>query len=151
MKLNVSMLTGLSVLFLTFGCAQTKLYDYQPATAPEKEVVDFFVECDKAIGEKNLEKFLACYSESANIRIFKGEGSNPVVSKAEYQKHLEDGQWQKMESNTLKNPKVSVNADKATIKCNITYGSGWTQWYTFDMVKEGGKWSIVRQDYKWTS
>ena len=76
MEISAILLSGLSVLLLITGCAQTKLYDYQPATAPEKEVFDFFVECDKAVGEKNLEKYMSCYKDDARIRVFIGNYTN---------------------------------------------------------------------------
>jgi hypothetical protein len=61
MRNIILLFSGVALLVLITGCAQTKLYDYKPASADEKNVYDFFVECDKAVGEKKLEKYLACY------------------------------------------------------------------------------------------
>ena len=132
------------------GCAQTtKLYDYQPATAQEKEVFDFFVECDKAIGEQNLDKFLSCYNDGAKIRIFKGEGSNPTVTKSAYRTHLKGGAFKNMESNKLTNPTITVDGEKANIKCQITYQNRWVQKHNFSLIKDNEQWSIIRADYRW--
>jgi hypothetical protein len=152
---NIIILLAVTFLlsFIT-GCAttgETKLYDYIPTSEEDKDVYDFFVECDKAIGDQDLEKFLACYNDGAKIRIFKGEGSNPIVTKSAYRTHLMGGAFKRMKSNKLKNPKISVNGDTANIKCNITYENRWTQWHTFSLIKDNGKWSIIRADYKWTS
>ena len=83
MKKIVLTLTGISLLLFVSGCAKTeisdtRLYDYKPASLAEKEVYDFFVGCEKAIDDKNLNKYLACYNDGAKIKIAKGEGDDPV-------------------------------------------------------------------------
>ena len=149
MKINVIILTGLSVLLLISGCAQTKLYDYKPATASEKEVFDFFVECDKAVGDKNLEKYMSCYRDDARIRIFIGNYTNIWVSKEELRKRLEDGLWNNWESNKFLNPNISVNGNQATVKCIMPGGGQWVAKHSVELIKENDLWSISKWGYKW--
>ena len=149
MKSNIPILTGLSLLLLIFGCAQTKLYDYQPTSASEKEVFEFFVDCDKAVGEKNLEKYMSCYNDDARIRIFIGHETNIWVSKEEFRKRLEDGLWDKWESNKFQSPKITVNGNKAIVKCTMPGEPPWVAKHKVDLIKENGQWGIIKWGYKW--
>ena len=72
----------ISVLLLVVGCAQTRMADYQPKSAEEKEVLDFMAELNEAFQARDLVKVMACYHDDAKIRIVNPTSVNhPVVSK----------------------------------------------------------------------
>jgi hypothetical protein len=90
MEKNLLIITILlSVILLIFGCtAQTKLADYQPKSAEEKEVLNFMKECEAAYQDKNLTKYLAFFHDNATIRgssSTAGRHAQPIYTKRQYE------------------------------------------------------------------
>jgi hypothetical protein len=139
----------LSVLLLLFGCAQTKLADYQPNSAEEKEVIDFILECDEAYQNRDITKWLACHHDNAKIKIsVPGNMSGgPIVSKSQYKEYCEAGKDKDMSRSGMLNPKITMTDDRATIE--FQHQEEFLIMETWDLVKENEKWSIIRSDWTW--
>ena len=102
-----------------FGCAtQTKLSDYQPKSAEEKEVVQFFIDCDEAYQNENFPKYLECFNDNAQIRtrVVDAGRSHPLVSKPQYEDFLKEGGNIIMNRSDILNPTITVNGDSAIMK-----------------------------------
>lgn len=161
MKRLAIILIGSAVIATLIGCSvpeklktpkkiDTSLYDYKPASAAEKDVYNFFVTCEKSVGQQDLNKFLSCFNDGAKIRINQGEGKNPMVTKSAYRNHLKGGAFKRMKSGNLINPSFKVDGEKANIKCFRIQNNKPVMKYDFSLIKEDDKWSIIRSDYKWT-
>ena len=153
MKNFILILTGLSITFFILGCSKTEkkdtnLYAHRPATAAKKEVYDFFVECEKAINEKNLDKYLACYNDGAKVKISKGDGDDPMVTKAGYRNHLKGGAFSELQSRQLKDPQIFVYGNKVSVRCSKIIDEETIQRLDYRLVKDRGQWRIIRLDYK---
>jgi hypothetical protein len=153
MKNFILILTGLSIAFFLPGCSKTKkgdtnLYEHRPVTAAKKEVYDFFVECEKAISGKNLDKYLACYNDGAKVKISKGDGDDPMVTKAGYRNHLKGGAFSEMQSRQLRDPQIFVYGNKASVRCSKIIDEETIQRLDYRLVKDRGQWRIIRLDYK---
>ena len=137
-----------SVLLLIFGCAaQTKLADYQPKSAEEKEVLDNVVTFDKAIQNRNSAELMACIHDNATIRVPLAELVGPLVSKRQFEEYLEDGGWGEF-TGILVNPTITTRGDKATLKCS-SQGTGVRVKHTFNLIKENEKWYVIKYDFIW--
>ena len=139
----------LSVLLLIFGCAaQTNLSDYQPKSAEEKEVVDVLVKTEKAIQNRNLGEFMACFHDNATIQLPKYGYEKQFVSKRQYEEFLESGMWAEYSAGVLANPTITMSGDKATLIC-FSPGENVLIRHTFNLIKENEKWSIIKYRYTW--
>ena len=135
------------VLFFILGCAQTKLADYQPNTAEEKEVFNFMKECNDAYQNRNFTKWLACFDDNATIKSYRYDWQAPTLSKRQYEDNIV-GQAIDMENNFY-NPQIDNMGDRAIIKFIERKPRGEYMRHTFTLVKDKGKWSIVKWDYSW--
>ena len=132
---------------MIIGCVtKTKLADYQPNSAEEKVVFNFINECDEAYQDRNMTKWLDCFHENAQIRIYQADmWKNPVVSKQQYKEYLKRGGDARMINNIV-DPKIIIKGNTATIKCMNDLGAGFPM--TFDMVNEEKQWRISKFDWK---
>ena len=138
----------LSVLLLIFGCAQTKVIEYQAKSAEEKEVVDVLVKTEKAIQNRNLGEFMASFHDNATIQLPSDGYERQFVSKRQYEEFLESGWWDEYSAGVLANPKITMSGDKATLIC-FSPGDNVLLRHTFNLIKENEKWSIIKYRYTW--
>ena len=142
----------ISVLLLVVGCAQTRMADYQPKSAEEKEVFDFMAELNEAFQARDLTKVMACYHDDAKIRIVNPTSvSHPVVSKQYFEKWLEGGGFKVMSMDIMKevmNPEITIVGDKATVKGGTSSGHFHNR-FVWDLVKDNEKWCIIKDDWWW--
>ena len=138
----------LSVLLFIFGCAQTKLADYQAKSSDEKEELDVIVEEDKAFENRDLARLMACYHDNATIALPSIDRNPPVVSKRQFEEYLEGGRWGEHSSGTFLNPKITIRGDEATVKCS-SQATNVIVRHTYNLIKEDEKWYIIKYDYTW--
>ena len=133
----------LAVITFT-GCAMTKLADYQPKTPEEKDVYEFFMECNIAYHTENITKWMACFHDNAKVKIHKDDlAGQHWVGKQEYQYYLEEeGGSELMKLDILK-PKFTLMENEATMTCFQKNLGGYANMPTkFKMVKKSDRWYI---------
>ena len=94
---------------------------------------------------------MSCFNDDAKMRVFIGAGTMTWVSKEELRERLEDGLWDRYrwESNSFKNPKITVNGSQATVKGNIPGSGNWVAKHTVELNKEDNQWGITKWDCRW--
>ena len=143
-------LLGIIILMFVFsvGCATTNLETYQAKSAEEKEVLDFFVECDEAFQNKDMTKYSDCFHEDATIMVFDSPGTIVTVSKQNFtQNYLMKGRGA-FQGQKITNPEIT--ATKNTAKVSYTEdNSGLSTTFNVrcDLIKENGKWYITRSNW----
>ena len=138
----------LSVLLLIFGCAQTKVIEYQAKSAEEKEVVDVLVTTEKAIRNRDLGEFMACFHDNATIIIPLDGYERRVFSKRQYEEWLKGGWFAEYRAGALANPTIKMSGDNATLIC-YSPGDNVLIRHNFNLIKENEKWSIIKYSSTW--
>ena len=137
-------------LLVVFSCAHNKLSDYEPKTTNEKEIIDTMVECFTAYKEQDLSKWLDCFEEDAQIRIYSGgdgvQDDHPMLSKQQYKTWLEAG-GHGLQSYNLINPKIRVTGNSAIFNCDNLV-SGTAIQIESDLINKKDQWKMIK--LRWT-
>ena len=149
MRKRVSPLTSaLFIAALFFGCVTVPLTDYQPKTPGEEEIKAFFLDYVKGWNEHDLDAVLMHVHERAQIRI--GIYSHRVLDKTGFADHLRWRFSQGVRITVEEPDQIQVGSDQAALTIPWTTEVGGVYQDTLlqvRMVKEGGKWLILKAEY----
>lgn len=134
--------------FSFFGCATSSFKDFKPASTDEKQIyatLKGLIDCrDKG----DVNGYMSYIHKDAKI-MTGGRGGKKIVSKEEYlpivKKQLADG----IKTPPGGAPKMNISGDKAEVECLVEvfeHPDGFVI-MRFSMVRENGKWLIIRQVY----
>ena len=141
----ISIITFGVVAGLLLSCATTRLEDYQPGSAQEKEVLEVFNKVVKSRENDDFEAYMAFFHDNAKIfkRLHPGSNSGSFLSKQQYaQSPGEEFGIQPM----LSDIQITFGEDIAILKCWNQYREVRSHW-TLDMEKEKGEWRVIKYDY----
>ena len=141
MKYRLFIVTGLLVSLVGFiGCAT--LNEYKAKTAEEEEIKTTLVKFYEARNNYDVDGFLSVFHENAKIMV---GWERVVLSKkqcSEYLPQYFSGAY-KIE---LGSPKMNVRGDEATVRMPFSV-SGASLQMVMELVRENGKWYILRSKY----
>jgi len=141
MMRNYFIFTIITLLLISIIGCSTKFIDYKAKTTDEEEIKTTLLNYWEA--EENADRgFLSFFHEDA--RIMTGR-YRAVVSKQQYSIMLQSifaqgWSWEKG------SPKMNVKGDEAIIKVWL-YGGGVSLYYTYNLVRENGRWYIMSTKY----
>ncbi|UCD32089.1 MAG: nuclear transport factor 2 family protein [Desulfobacterales bacterium] len=146
-KSLLSAIILLSLSLLIIGCAaQTKLADYQPKSAEEKQVLETMVRFQESQKERDLAEYMACFHNNATIKYNQDGIEKPILSKQQFEDRLKAGYWGDMETDMV-NPKITIVGNDATVRC-YHYVEGYGISHSINLIKESEKWSIIKWGWK---
>jgi len=139
----------IAVLFSVsfFGCATSSFTDFKPASTDEKNIYATMSGMADCRDRGDVKGYMSYIHKDAKIR--PGGRDQNIVSKEEYlpiiKKRFADG----VKTPWATAPKMKVSGDKAEVEIWAAVPEhprgGITM--SFLMVRENGKWLIIRQDY----
>jgi hypothetical protein len=123
------------------GCAAS-LKDYQAISPDEEAVKALLVDWETAWNNQDIPRVLACLHE--NAKIMYGQ-ERKVVTKEEYKAIIAD---RMAAIPTIKTgaPKIKIDGDNAEVNAP-TSARGRIIYFTFNLVRENGKWYIASWKY----
>jgi len=145
---------GLFISIFMFGCAtdtSTRLRDYKPKSAAEAEIKKCLMDYELAFNRHDLEGVLALIHDQAQLQ---DSLRGAMVSKKEYISTLgwffshSSRRWYSF-------PTLTVKDEQADVKTRFRYlwidpNNGAENWgsnqETLSMVREGGKWLILKRE-----
>ena len=145
-KCFVSIVTLSSLMVLLFSCATTsRLEDYQPTSAREKEVFEVLNQMVEARENRDFEAYMALFNDDAKIfkRVHPGSNNGSFLSKQQYAESPgeEFGIQPK-----LSDIQITFGEDIAILKCWNKYREVRSHW-KLDLEKEKGEWRVIKYDY----
>ncbi len=156
-----SMLLSAFLVF-TCSCSDTSLENYTPGNHDETEIKSLLLKYQDAKNRHDLDQLLACFHERGRFS-FQG---GPLVTKEHIRKYI-PGFWAGLKSGNpeffpmnhefftgdyflsgwIGTPQIAI--EKNTAEVTAMFNSGWwDQRLYISMLRENGRWSIIRLDWK---
>jgi len=145
-KCNISMTTFAFLMGLLLSCATTsRLDDYQPTSAREKEVLDVLNKMVEARENRDFEAYMDFFNDDAKIfkRVHPGSNNGSFLSKQQYAESPgEEFGIRPM----LSDIQITFGENIAILKCWNKYREVRSHW-KLDLEKEKGEWRVIKYDY----
>ena len=145
-KCFVSIVTLSSLMVLLFSCATpSRLEDYQPTSAREKEVFEVLSKIVEARENRDFEAYMAFFNDDAKIfkRAHPGSNNGSFLSKQQYAESPgEEFGIRPM----LSDIQITFGENIAILKCWNKYREVRSHW-KLDLEKEKGEWRVIKYDY----
>lgn len=130
-----------------FGCATSSYRDFKPASTDEKNIYATLTGMTDCRERGDVKGYMSYIHKDA--RIMTGGRDREIVSKEEYRpiisKQFADG----VKTPWATAPKMNISGDKAEVEIwvSVPQHPDGGNTVRFSMVRENGKWLIIRQEY----
>jgi len=129
-------------LFFIHACGSgTRLQDYEPKNAQEKEIKNVLVEFAKARDDYNVQKIVTLLSDDCTLNFY-----TRTLSKSEFASTFKASDLESVGKYEFFNPEFNIKSDFVEVKMKYKLGMLNTGVFEFKMIRKNDRWMISAWD-----